>query len=88
MSGEYQTRVHVADEPMGPIQQCARCGITLIDYRNAAGIGEWEPSWWATGAFVGVTEMSDGRKCNPIGSMQLAQDASAIDEIRCDGVLQ
>jgi len=88
---EFQTRVHVAAEPMGSIQQCERCGVTLIDYRNSASIasiGEWSPSWWATGAFIGVTEMADGSPCNPSGSVVLAQDASAIDEIRCDGVPQ
>jgi hypothetical protein len=85
---EFQTRVHVAAEPFGPIQQCARCGVTLIDYRNSAGIGEWSPSWWETGAFIGVTEMADGSKCNPTGYAVLQQDASAIDEIRCDGVPQ
>ena len=84
----FWTRVHVAGEPMGPIQQCARCGVTLIDYRNTASIGEWEPSWWAVGAFVGVTENADGSKLNPTGYAQLLQDASAIDEIRCDGVPQ
>jgi hypothetical protein len=98
---EFQTRVHVAGQPTGRIQKCARCGVTLIDYRNCAGMGEWlidyrnsagirewSPSWWETGAFIGVTEMADGSKCNPTGYAVLQQDASAIDEIRCDGVPQ
>jgi hypothetical protein len=84
----YQTRVHIAGEPVGLVQQCRRCGATLIDYRNAAGIGQWSPSWWAAGAFVGVTECADGSRLNPTGYIVLVQDASAIDEIRCDGVPQ
>jgi hypothetical protein len=85
---EFQTRVHLAGQPTGPIQKCARCGVTLIDYRNSAGMGEWSPSWWAVGAFIGVTERADGGVCNPTGYAVLAMDASAIDEIRCDGVPQ
>jgi hypothetical protein len=60
----------------------------LIDYRNAGGIGEWEPSWWQTCAFIGVTERADGSKSNPTGSMILDRDACEIDEIRCVEVTQ
>ena len=83
---DFQTRVHVAMEPVGMIQQCARCGVVLSDYRNAASTGEWSPSWWPTGAFIGVTEMEDGSKCNPTGYLVLDRDASAIDEIQCNVV--
>lgn len=73
---------------MGLIQQCARCGVTLIDYRDAAGVGDWAVDWWGTGAFIGVRERADGSQCNPTGSIDLGRDACEIDEIRCDGVAQ
>lgn len=38
--------IHYAGQPDGQIQRCSRCGYILTDYRNAAGVGEWHPSWW------------------------------------------
>ena len=38
---------HLAAEPQDLVQKCSRCGYVLTDYRNAMGIGKWEPCWWA-----------------------------------------
>jgi hypothetical protein len=81
----FRTRIHVAADPIGPNQLCSRCGETLIDYLNSAGVGPvWSPSWWRTGAFIGVTEMADGRKTNPVCTILMDRDAREIDELRCD----
>lgn len=71
------TVVYIAGMPHGPLQTCSRCGYILIDYRNTAGIGEWSPSWWETGSFVGVVTG------NPTFTFTRTSDAEALDEESC-----
>jgi hypothetical protein len=59
--------VHVAGEPMGDIQQCARCGYILVE-----GIPQWRA--WSTGAHVEV------RTVQASNSVRVTTDAPTCKE--------
>mgnify|MGYP001594442934 CR=1 FL=1 len=80
---DYRTRVHIADEPKELQQRCWRCGEILTDMRNSASMDGRAPLFWQSFCFVGVSEMADGRKCNPTGYVMMDRDASEADEIAC-----
>lgn len=76
-------RIHIADEMVGMVQKCRRCGEILIDYTHAAELildpsksGTLSASWggWACGAYIRV----DGNF-----SMVVDQDAVQVDESKC-----
>ena len=39
-------QIHLAGQPSGLVQKCRRCGVVLVDYRNAASVGDWRPHWF------------------------------------------
>jgi hypothetical protein len=50
--------IHEAGPLVNGLQECARCGYVLTDYRHAMiPEGDPEPCGWADGAFI---EVSDG----------------------------
>lgn len=70
--------VHIAGEPDGIMQHCARCPEILIDLQGAMVLNGHNPAWWRTAAFVGVV------KGNPTCSFLMDRDALEADELRCD----
>ena len=72
------TIVHIAAEPEGPIQRCARCQEILIDLRGAMVLNGHQVGSWKPTAFVGVI------RGNPTCSFLMDRDALEADELRCD----
>ena len=76
------TVVHIAAEPDGPIQKCARCDKVLCDARGAmiqTGERNRQYPFWETGAFVGQVGN---------GSFLVDRDACALDEQKCNMAVQ
>lgn len=72
------TIVHIAGEPEGSIQRCARCQEILIDLRGTMALNGRHPGNWKPTAFVGVI------RGNPTCSFLMDRDAIESDEMRCD----
>lgn len=72
---------HIAGPVENGLQRCARCGITLIDYRGkhlAVVVGANRnvegPSYWPEQSFVGSAGC---------GYFLMSHDAKGVDEVPC-----
>jgi hypothetical protein len=74
--------VHIAGEPEGLQQRCARCGEVLINAEGTMSTSPGPIPAWGVGNFVGVV------KGNPTCSFLMERDAAELDEQRCDAGIQ
>lgn len=80
---DLQTRVHIAGPVEGTVQRCARCGAVLINSAGAVSMDGAPMSYWQDGGYIGIVEVRDGSRINPVCSMARADDAMDADEIAC-----
>lgn len=75
-----RTRVHIADMPDNGKQKCFRCDTVLArsggQWVSTAGQDVPLSPFWKVGAYVGITERTDGDPLNPIASYLMDHDAT------------